>query len=112
MSQPEKSQIPQAFRPSCSIMCRLSVSSSAAATLPPLDRPPTNATAPISGARTSTSESSSPLPESSVAGRPARRISACATVRQTAPPWDGVLAITALPASSCTSSACTSTLIG
>ena len=104
--------MPQALRPSCSIMWRLSVSSSAAATLPPLERPPTKATAPISGARTSTSESSSPPPESSVAGRPARAMSAWATVRQSAPPCDGVLAMTALPASSCTSSACTSTLIG
>jgi hypothetical protein len=52
-------------------MWRLSVSSSAAATFPPLDRPPTKATAPISGARTSTSDSSSPQPDSSVpAGRP------------------------------------------
>ena len=104
--------MPQALRPSCSMKCRLSQSSSAAATLPPLERPPTNATAPISGARTRTSESSSPLPDSRVAGSPARRISAWATVRQTAPPCDGVLAITALPASNCTSSACTSTLIG
>ena len=44
MSHWENSQMPQALRPSCSIMCRLSVSRSAAATLPPLDRPPTKAT--------------------------------------------------------------------
>ena len=104
--------MPQALRPSCSSMCRLPVSSSPAATLPPLDRPPTKASAPISGERTSTLDSSAPPPDSSVTGRPARAISAWARVRQVAPPWDGVLAITALPASSCTSSACTSTDIG
>ena len=106
------SQMPQVFSPSCSRMCRLPVSTRRAATLPPLVRPPTKASAPISGERTSTSDSSCPLPETSVAGSPACRISSCATVRQIVPPCDGVLAITALPASSCTSSACTSTDMG
>ena len=69
-SHSENSQMPQALRPSCSIMCRLSVSASCAATLPPLERPPTNATAPISGARTSTSESSAPPPDEQRGGQP------------------------------------------
>ena len=43
---------------------------------------------------------------------PARRIRAWARVRVWNPPWLGVLATTALPASSCTSSAWTWTLIG
>ena len=93
-------------------MCRLPVSASCAATLPPLERPPTNASAPISGERISASESSEPSPDSSVTGRPSRAMSAWATVSVIQPPWVGVFATTPLPASSCTSSACTCTLIG
>jgi hypothetical protein len=71
-----------------------------------------NASAPISIDRTSAPDSFEPSPESSVTGRPASFMSAWATVRHTAPPCVGVFATTALPASSCTSSACTSTDIG
>ena len=104
--------MPQALRPSCSSMWRLPVSTSCAAILPPFERPPTKAMAPISGERTSTSERLAPLPEMSVAGSPSRAIIACASVRQVAPPCEGVFAMTALPASICTSSECTSTDIG
>ena len=64
--------MPQALRPSCSSMCRLPVSTSCAATRPPLDRPPTKASAPSSGDRTSASDSVAPSPESRVTGRPSR----------------------------------------
>ena len=93
-------------------MWRLPVSASDAATFPPFERPPTKASAPISGERMRASESSDPSPESSVTGRPARAMTACAAARQNAPPWVGVFAMTALPASSWISSWCTRTLIG
>ena len=64
------------------------------------------------GLLTSTSPSFDPGPESRVIGRPARAMNACASVRQWKPPWVGVFATTALPASACTSSACTCTLTG
>ena len=52
------------------------------------------------------------MPEMSVTGSPARRISAWASVRAWKPPWLGVFATTAFPQRACTSSAWTCTLIG
>ncbi|GHG47329.1 hypothetical protein GCM10018779_04480 [Streptomyces griseocarneus] len=82
------------------------------ATRAPVSRPPTKDTQPISGARTSASDSSPPLPLTSVTGTPSRAARALATVRQARPPSVGVLAMTALPASACTSIAWTRTLMG
>ncbi len=107
-----KSQTPQTFRPSCSSRCRLPVSASVVAALRPFARPPTNASAPISGLLMSASPSAAPTPDSSVTGRPARFMNACASVRVWKPPCDGVLATTPLPARHCTSSAWTCTDIG
>ena len=107
-----KSHTPQALRPSCSRKWRRPRSASEVATARPFDRPPTNASAPSDGLLTSTSPSFDPGPDSRVTGRPARAMNACASVRQWKPPWVGVLATTALPASACTSSACTCTLTG
>ena len=88
------------------------MSASVVAALRPLARPPTKASAPISGLLISASPSWAPTPDSSVTGRPARFMIAWARVRVWKPPCDGVFATTALPARHCTSSAWTCTLIG
>ena len=71
-----------------------------------------NASAPMPALLISTSPSLEPAPDSRVMGRPVRAMKACASVRQWKPPWLGVFATTALPASAWTSSACTCTLTG
>ncbi len=62
LSQSEYSQMPQALRPSCSRMCRFSVSASCDAIWPPVSRPPTKERQPISGELTSTGERSRAAP--------------------------------------------------
>ena len=104
--------MPQVLRPSCSSMWRRPVSASETAARRPLARPPTNARAPMPSLRMSASPRWPPTPESSVTGSSARRMRAWASVRVWNPPWLGVLATTALPASSWTNSAWTWTLIG
>lgn len=111
-SHREKSRIPHAFRPSCSSKWRLPVSTRRLAAARLLARPPTKASAPISGDWISASDNSAPAPETNVAGSPARRMNAGARVSAWNPPCEGALAITAFPANSATSSACTCTLIG
>jgi hypothetical protein len=96
-------QMPQVFSPSCSSTCRLPRSATAVATAAPVSRPPTKETQPISGARTSASDSSPPLPLTRVTGIPSRAASAQARVRHATPPSVGVLAMTAFPANACTS---------
>ena len=112
LSQSLKSQIPQALRPSCSSMCRLSVWTSWLAIWPPTSRPPTKARQPMSSLSTSAGDSRDPEPLSRVTGRSQRRISAADKVSAHTPPSVGVLAITASPARSWTSMAWTSTLRG
>ena len=69
------------------------------AALRPLERPPTNASAPSCGDDIKASLRSPPIPESNVTGNPARTIKACDKVKAWKPPCEGVLAMTALPAS-------------
>ena len=89
--------MPHALSPSCSSMCRRSVSARETAARRPLALPPTNTRAPIPSERISTSPKRDPIPEIRVTGSPARRISACASVRAWKPPWLGVFATTAFP---------------
>jgi hypothetical protein len=93
-------------------MCRLSVCTSWLAIWPPASRPPTKARQPMSSLSTSAGDSRDPEPETRVTGSSQRRMSAVARVSAHSPPSVGVLAITASPASSCTSMAWTSTLKG
>ena len=96
-----KSQMPQVLRPSCSSKCRRPVSARddgrLAAVGPAADE---GQRADALGCGSARRRAGAPTPDSSVTGRPARRISAWASVRQWKPPWLGVLATTALPASS------------
>ena len=86
VSQSLKSQTPQAFRPSCSSMWRLSVWTSWLAIWPPASRPPTKARQPILSLSTRAGDSREPEPLSRVTGSSQRRMSAADSVSAHKPP--------------------------
>ena len=75
-------------------------------------RPPTKLRQSTAGCFTKAALSTDPAPLTSVTGTPARRTSAKARLKEMKPPSVGVLAITELPHSACTNTACNSTDMG